>query len=133
MSEQNVALVRQTFEAFKEGGFEAMLPFFPADLEWHPAPGWVEDVIYHGYEGARRMSAIWTDNFEGLQLELKEIRDIGERVLVLAEATGRAREGGMPISQPYGAVYSGFADCKIAKVQFFFTWQEALETVGLSE
>ena len=39
MPEQNVALVRQTFEAFKEGGFEAMLPFFPADLEWLGACG----------------------------------------------------------------------------------------------
>jgi len=133
MSQENVELVRKTFEAFRAGGFEAMLSFYPPDVLWHPAPGWVEDPVYGGHDGARKMSAVWTDNFDDLVLEPHEIRDLPEGVLVLAEATGRTKDAGVPIRQPYGMLYSDFRDGMIGEVRFFFTWQETLEAVGLQE
>ncbi len=133
MSKANVALVLKTYEAFKTGGFEAMLPFYPPDVVWHPAAEWVEDPVYLGYDGARRMSAIWTDNFDDLVLEPRDVREVEERVLVLAEATGRTKDGAVPISQPYGVLYSDFRDGLIGEVRFFVTWEEALESVGLQE
>lgn len=133
MSKANVALVLKTYEAFKTGGFEAMLPFYPPDVVWHPAAGWVEDPVYLGHDGARKMSAIWTDNFDDLVLEPRDVRELEERVLVLAEATGRTKDGAVPISQPYGVLYSDFRDGLIGEARFFFTWEDALASVGLQE
>jgi ketosteroid isomerase-like protein len=133
MERENVALVRRTFDAYKEGGVEAMLPFFPPDLVWHPGPGWVEDTVYTGYDGARKMSGIWASSIADLVLEPCEIREVSERVLVLAEGVGTVRDTGVPIRQPYGAVYANFDGGMIGEVWFYFSWQEALEAVGLQQ
>jgi ketosteroid isomerase-like protein len=133
MSEENVGIVRRTFEAFETGGFDAMLPFYPEDVVWHPAPEWVEDPVYHGHDGVRKMSATFTENFDDLALEPCDIREVQDRVLVLAEATGRTKETGVVLRQPYAMVYSDFREGKIGEVRFYFTWQAALEAVGLQE
>lgn len=133
MSAKNVEIVRRTFDAFGAGGFDAMLPFYPEDVVWHPAPEWIEDQVYRGHDGARKLSAIWTENFDDLALQPREVRDLQDRVLVLAEATGRAKETGLPLRQPYAMVYSDFRQSKIGEVRFYFTWQDALEAVGLQE
>jgi ketosteroid isomerase-like protein len=127
MSRENVALVRKSFEAFKSGGFEAMRPLYAQDVVWRTAPEWVEDAVYRGHDGARKLSAVFTDTFEDLVLEASEIREVQDRVLVLVEATGRTKETGVLIHQPCAMVYSDFRDGMIGEVQFFFTWQDALE------
>jgi ketosteroid isomerase-like protein len=129
MSADDVDIVRRTFEAFKAGGFEAMLAFYPEDVVWHPAPGWVEDEVYRGYDGARKLTAIFTNNFEDLALEPCDIRDLDGRVLVLAEARGQSTMTGAPVRQPYAMVYSDFRAGKIGEVRFYLTWQEALDAV----
>jgi ketosteroid isomerase-like protein len=133
VSGADVELVRKTFDAFAAGGFEAMLPFFPDDVVWYPAPGWVEDTEHLGHDGVRRMAAVWTDNFDDLALTPCDMRDLGDRVLVLAESNAQIKDTGVPIRQPYAMVYSDFRDGKIGAVHFYFTWQEALELYGLAE
>jgi ketosteroid isomerase-like protein len=133
MSSSNVELVSKTFDAFSAGGFEAMLPFFPDDVVWYPAPGWIEDTVHHGHDGVRDMAAVWTDNFDDLTLTPCEMRDLGDRVLVLAESSARIRGTATPIRQPYAMIYSDFRDQKIGEVRFYFTWQTALDDCGLTE
>lgn len=132
MSKENVELVGTTFGAFDEGGFEAMLPFFPPDVVWYPGPGWVEDTEHHGHDGVRRMAAVWTDNFDDLALSPCEMRDLGDRVLVLAEANARIKTTGAAIRQPYAMVYSDFREGKIGEVRFYLTWEEGLDRCGLA-
>lgn len=132
MSNDNVGLVGETFHAFGEGGFEAMLPFFPDDVVWVPAPGWVEDAEHRGHDGVRRMAAVWTDNFDDLALTPCEMRDLGEEVLVLAEANALIKTTGAPIRQPYAMVYSDFRDGKIGEVRFYLSWEEGLARCGLA-
>ena len=132
MSKDNVELVGATFEAFGDGGFESMLPFFPDDVVWYPGPEWVEDVVHHGHEGVRQMSATFTENFDALELSPCEMRDLGDRVLVLAEANARIKGTETPIRQAYAMVYSDFRDGKIGEVRFYFSWEEGLERCGLA-
>jgi ketosteroid isomerase-like protein len=129
MSQQNVEVVRKSFEAHGAGGIEAPLPFDAPDFVWDAGPEWVEDRIYRGHDGARRLDAIFHDNFADYALEVHEIRAVGDRVLALYEATGRIRDSGLPIRQPVGIVLSHFRDGMIGKVRSFFSWREALEAV----
>jgi ketosteroid isomerase-like protein len=132
VSRENVEWVRRSFEAHAKGGIEASLPFYAPDGVWHAAPGWVEDPIYHGYDGLRRLDAVFAENFEDYDIALHEIRAAGGRVLALFEATGRVREAGLPIRQPVGFVL-GFRDGMIGEVHSFFSWTEARAAAGLGE
>jgi hypothetical protein len=67
------------------------------------------------------------------ELEVREVRRVGDRVVVLGETVGRIKGSGVPIRQPIGTVYSDFRDGRIGEGRNFLTWREALEAVGLPE
>ena len=120
----------QAFEA----GIEALLAFYAGDVVCYPATGWVEEPVCHGHEGIRKLSAVWTESMDDVALSVHEVRDMHERVLILAEFTGRARDTGAPTHQRFGVVNSDLRDDgKVGEACFFLTWREALDAVGLSE
>ena len=133
MSQENVNLVVRAIEAFRVGGVEATLRFYPSDVLWHPFPEWVGDTEYRGHDGVRRVTGIWTDNLDDFAIELEEVRDLGDRVLMLGETAGRIKETGLPIRQRLGVVFSDFRKGKVGEAHYFATWAEALEAVGLRE
>jgi len=133
MSHENVEVVRKSFEAHSAGGIEAALAFYAPDLVWDAGPEWVEDRIYRGHDGARRLDAVFIESFDAYGLAVHEIRAVGERVLALYEATGRIKDSGLPIRQPIGIVLSDFHDSMIGEVRSFFSWREALEAVALAD
>lgn len=90
-------------------------------------------VVYRGHDGIRRLSQAWTDNYDDWAWEIHEIRDLGARVLVLAEMSGQAKDSGVSIHQPVGIIYSNFRKGKIGDLRYFLTWQEALDAAALSE
>jgi len=126
-----VEVVRASFDAHGAGGIEASLPFYSPNCVWDAGPDWLEDRIYHGHDGLRRVDGVFRENFEDYALTVHEMRDLGELVLALYEATGRIKGSGLPIRQPIGIVFSDFTDEKIGEVRSFFSWREALEAVGL--
>jgi ketosteroid isomerase-like protein len=133
MSQENVAIVQRSFEAHIAGGIEAALPFYAPDLVWDAGPDWFEERFYRGHDGARRLDRIFTENFEDYLLTVQEIRAIDQSVVALYEASGRIRGSGSPVRQRIGIVLSNFADGRIGEVRSYFSWDEALEAVGLAE
>jgi len=112
---------------------DSFLAFYAPDVVCYPAPGWVEEEVCHGHDGLRRLSAVWSANFTDVALEIHDVRDLGERLVILAQLNGRDRSSGMPSSQRFGAVNSRLDDDgKVGKVRFFLSWSEAFEAVGLS-
>jgi ketosteroid isomerase-like protein len=131
--EDNVEIVRRSFEAYASGGIEATLPFYSPDLVWDPGAEWVEDAVYRGHDGVRRLDAIFAENFDDYSLELHEVRPVGGRVLALYEAIGRIKGSDRAIRQPVGIVVDEIRDDKIAALRSYFTWPRAREAVGLEE
>jgi ketosteroid isomerase-like protein len=127
VSQQNVELVRRSFEAHRRGGIEASIPFYAPDLVWDAGPDWVEKRIYRGHDGARELDAIFLESFEDYALELRELHAAQDSVVALYQATGRIRGSGAPIRQPVGIVLSDFRDGTIGSVRSFFSWQEAID------
>ena len=132
MSAEDVQLVREAFEAYNVEGIEALLHFCTPDVVVYPISEWVEDPVYEGHEGLRRLVA-WTDDFDDLGFEIHEIREVRDRVLVRADLTGRMKASGVPIREAWSVVGSGFRDDMVGEWHFFRTWQEALKTMGLEE
>jgi len=118
-------------EAF-DAALETLLAFYALDVVIYPAPGWVPDAVCRGHDGMRQLGAVWTENVVDATLEVHEIRDLHDRLLILAEFTGRSKDSGAPISQPFGVVNSDLRDNgTVGEVRFFLGWQQAIEAVGL--
>jgi ketosteroid isomerase-like protein len=130
ISEENVELVRRSFEAHSAGGIEAALPFYAPDFVWDPGPDWIEDRVYRGHDGARALDAIFAETFDAYVLEVHEIRAVGDAVIALFEAVGAIKGSGASIRQPVAIVVSDFHDGTIGRVRSYFSWQEALEAVA---
>jgi ketosteroid isomerase-like protein len=132
MSQENVEVVRATFEAFNRQGVEAALPYFDPEIEWLGPPEWLEEGLYKGHDGIRKIAAVWTENFDEFRLDLEKAIDAGDHVVALAYQRGRIKGSGDPIEQPIGYDWE-VGGGKAVRVQVYFSWKEALEAVGPPE
>ena len=57
MSHEDVEVVRQTIEAFNRDGLDAALEYLDPEVEWLAPPEWLEDRLYKGHEGIRRLAS----------------------------------------------------------------------------
>ena len=131
MSQENADLVRRIFEADGADSAEAVLPFVPADVVWHPPPDWIEDSDYRGHDGVREAMGVFTGTFDDYHAELHEARDAGDRVVALVWQSGAIKGSHEPVRQPIGVVYADFRDGQIGEAFFFRSWAEALQAAGL--
>src|SRR5436189_2215126 len=125
MSQENVEVVRQGFEAFATGGVEAALASFAPDVVLYAFPEWPGPSEYRDHDGMRALMAEWSENFDDFEMEVHEIREVGDRVLLLAETVGRIKGARVPIRQPFGAFYWDFRNGQIGETRNFLTWREA--------
>jgi hypothetical protein len=111
-----------------DDGIETLLQLYAPDVVCYQAAGWVPDDVCHGHEGIRMLSETWSAAVDEPALHVHEVRDLHERVVILAELTGRARDSGEPVSQAFGVVNSDLRDDgKVGEARFFLSWQEARE------
>jgi ketosteroid isomerase-like protein len=136
MSRENVETVQRAVEAWNADDLDAFLAELAADVEWHPAiqPGLEgEGTAYLGHDGARE---IWRQDrgeaWERLINRPRELRDLGESVLVLGQIDLTARATGIEFSQEVGEVFDLQAG-KIVRIRDFLTHAEALEAAGLPD
>jgi ketosteroid isomerase-like protein len=107
-----------------------VLRFFAEDVVWHSAPGWAGKMHFHGHDGVLELIAEWTENFvdyKWVEVDARELHD--GRVLVLNRHKGRTRDG-VAVDAPLASIYALRGD-KIVEVWSYFTWEEALEAVGV--
>jgi ketosteroid isomerase-like protein len=135
MSQENAELVRRAFETFDRGGMEALLDECATpDCVFYPDPSWIEQREYRGRDAVLAFHRTQTEAFgDDFGSEVNEIRPVGDRVLVLATAVGRARSSGMPIRQRTAHVFSDFRDGLIGEDRTFLSWNAALKFLGLEE
>jgi ketosteroid isomerase-like protein len=126
--------VRRGFEAFADGGLDAMAEFWDPDINWRAAEGAIDDVgEMHGRVAVRRYVQDWLDTFDDSSVVAEELRDVGDdRVLAIQRAKGRAKLSGVEIDLRYAVVYTLRAG-KVVRAREYLSVDDALEAVGLSE
>jgi ketosteroid isomerase-like protein len=134
MSQQNVDATRRAAEAWNSGGIEAILQFYSEDAIWYPFPD-SPDIAsgFHGHDAIRELMKGWTDSFDDYSVVADEIRDYGEKVVVLGEMAGHIKGSSIPVRQPLGIVAWDFRGDQIGRASFFPSWEEALEAVQSRE
>jgi ketosteroid isomerase-like protein len=133
MSQGNVEIVRQAFEAYGRRDVDSIVHYLDPEFELHSAiVGGAEGAVYWGPNGVRKWLADSDESFEELRFEATEFRDLGDQVLILGHLRARGRESGLEINSPTGWL-STLRGGKLTKSEGFLSWDEALEAAGLSE
>jgi hypothetical protein len=123
-------------QAYNRLDLEAVTIGWRADVEYVSAPNAVEagllKPIYRGHAGYRAYVAenaeVWGTE---TRFEPSEIIDMGEQVVVLAEAPMRAQASGVPITIEFAYVGTFDDAGLLCRQQEFHSHAEALEAAGL--
>ena len=73
------------------------LPSLPLTWSRIRFPSGLRNPSIEATTGCADSIAVWTDNFDEFEFHPHEIREVGDRVLVLAETAGRIKGSGVPI------------------------------------
>jgi ketosteroid isomerase-like protein len=87
-----VELVRRTFEAFSGEDLDAVTSVFAADAEWKSVG---LGTSFQGIPAIRGFLADWRGRYEDYEIELAEVRDLGNGVVLV-----KSRQSGSPLGSP---------------------------------
>jgi ketosteroid isomerase-like protein len=136
MSQENVEIVRWAFDAFAQGGLDAMGVFWADDIDHRAAEGAIDDRgPIHGKDALRAYLQEWLDLLDDPKLEPVELIDAGEdQVIAVVRGSGRPKgtSAEQELTLSYANLYT-IRDGKIAQGREYWTRDEALEAAGLSE
>jgi ketosteroid isomerase-like protein len=132
MSHENLAVVAAIHEALARGESPAALGLLHPEIEYVNPPGAVEPGTRRGiaaYEDAMRSMH---DSFDNVRIEVREIRDAGDQVVVLATYTARGRKSGAKRENEDGYVWT-VREGKAVRFEWFNDPAKALRAVGMAE
>jgi uncharacterized protein len=131
MSQENVDLVRQGYERWKqtrEIDFELIHP----EVRWGFVNMAGEQFTYHGHDGVREWERELAEAWEDFWWEPDRLMDAGDKVVALVTAHLRGQASGVELEVPLGNVWT-IRDRVLVRFELFLDPEEALEAAGLSE
>jgi ketosteroid isomerase-like protein len=133
ISDQNVELVRHAFGVVTiPGDPEAIIVASHPDFEMQLVGVGGEPVYYAGASGIRDFFRDVAESWESFRFKATDIRDLGERVLVLGEVRGRGRVSGVEVDDRWAWIVE-LKEGRAARLRGFLDHREALKAVGLEE
>jgi ketosteroid isomerase-like protein len=104
-------------------------------VEWHSAVlsslgG--EATVHRGHDGVREMLRDLNEAFGEIDIEISEIRDLGDRLVAIGRNRARGRGSGAETETPL-ALVTEVRNGKTISVRGYLDPKQALEAVGLSE
>jgi ketosteroid isomerase-like protein len=130
MSEENVEIVRSTYEAFDRGDIDAALSSAdPALVTYRADP---EAATWHGPDGFLQAMSDWTEGFDQFSARAEEFIDAGDRVIVRVHQRALGQSSGAPVEADFWFVHS-LTGGKVTRLDMFASKGPALEAAGLSE
>ena len=133
MSQENVELVRGAFAVVViPGDPGAMIAASGPGFEMHLVGAGGEPVHYAGASGIRELFRDVAQSWESFRFEATELRDLGDRVLVLGDVRARGRRSGIEVDDGWGWIIE-VRDGRAASLRGFLDQRQALEAAGLRE
>jgi len=129
VSQEDIDLVRAGFEALREGGVEAVLPFVHPEFEMSTPPEFAaEPDTYRGTEGMRRYFDSFYEAMEEIRFEPRDFIESRGRVIAPVTLTARGRTTGIETHQELVMVWT-LRDRKTLRIHTFATLDEAVAAV----
>ena len=131
MSQENVELAQQAFDAFNRRDLGAFLALMDADVEAGSRLVAMEGG-YHGHDGIRQWWQNLLDAIPDYTLETVEARELGNLTLATLRSRGHGADSDAPFVDTVWVVVH-WRDKKAVRWRVCTSESEALEAVGLSE
>ena len=139
MSQENVEIVRRSWEEFQAGmvrGDPAAifdLGLAAEDFEWIVPEPLPDRLVWRGREEFVEFIRTWTAEFDNWSIRLERLIDAGEdRVVSLTVQTATGKGSGVPVDLNVGQVVE-LKDGRQVRVTNYLSHAEALEAAGLQE
>src|SRR3954447_4868094 len=131
MSTRSADAVRKQYQAFEDGGLDAVAQFWDPEIEWRAVEGAADDVgPIRGPEALRRYYEDWLTTLDDLRADVEAVLfDEDDRVVVVVRHAGRGRASGVPVEGRY-YVACLVRDGRILAGREYGTEDEALEAVA---
>ena len=132
MVDAHQRLIRQAACAFDQRDVNAVVSSMHSEAEVELIGGFegVMGQSFHGEEGVRRFCQEWFTAFKTMTVEVEKFLDAGERILILTRLKATGTGSDVPVELLGAAIYS-FRDSKIARIDFYYDRDQALEAAGL--
>jgi ketosteroid isomerase-like protein len=134
MSQENVQIVRESFEAWLGGDRERTAELFDPEIEFHGTVGGLQEgQIAHGQSQIdQRFEAEDLEAWEERRLEAEEFIDAGDDVVVLLHEFRRGRRSGVELETDT-AVVVAVSGGRVVRIQGYMDRDAALRAVGLRD
>lgn len=126
MSQENVEVVRLTFDAYNRGDYDGALELLAPDVVWEIG----QELPARGREAVRAMWDRWESEWEELKTVPEEFIDAGDKVVVRVHYSGRGAGSGVEVDDLVFDVYT-VRDCLCVRKVEFRDRSEALAAAGL--
>jgi ketosteroid isomerase-like protein len=117
MAEESVEMIRTFYDAFNRRDFDVVLDVAHPDFEIRPLPALMAMTGEHvkGYEEAKRFWSSFFEGFDEIQIEPREIIEVGEMVVGDLRRRGCGRDG-IEVEQFHADLWT-FRDGRVAAVE----------------
>jgi uncharacterized protein len=133
MSQQNVEIVRKSFDAIGRGDLDALLDLYDPEIEFEPLTGTrVETGGYRGHQGVRQYFEEANEVWDEVRPVAGEITTTADEVVVFGHCSIRGKASEIETDSPCSWVIT-LRDGKITRHRVYRTNSEALEAAGVRE
>ena len=127
MSQENVEIARRAIDAFNRRDIDAICECVTPDLEWFPAmPVTFAGGAFRGREGIESYVREVSDAWAEYRVVGEDLRDLGERVVVLSRVEALGPGSGAQVQSAMGQVYD-FRAGKISRIRTYLDHAAALK------
>jgi ketosteroid isomerase-like protein len=130
MSERNVEIVRQMYDAMNRGEFpDAMLDLLDPRIAYVNPPDAVEPGVRHGLPAFRRAVAKLFEGWESWRAQPEDLQADGDRVAVVVRYRAVGRGSGLEVDGRESALWT-LRDGKVVRYEWFHGPDDALTALG---
>ena len=132
MSQENVEIVRNGFDAWDRHHYEAAARHFSPDVEIDASDRVLNPAVYSGLDGAIRFRREIAEMWGEFHVEIEDVVSAGDEVVVLVRSRGKGRASGAQVDSR-AAWVATVREQRITRLRLYRDRSRALEAVGLSE
>ena len=135
MSREDVESFKRGLEAGNRGDVDTLLEQLDPEVEWHSALHALiggEQTVFRGHDGVRKMLQDLNETFGEIEIEIDEIRDLGDGLVAIGRNRSRGKASGAEIETPL-ALVTEIRNGKTVSIRGYLDPQQALAASGLRE
>jgi ketosteroid isomerase-like protein len=131
MSQENVELMRQAYDAYNREGIRGILEYLDAEVEWRNPVDSPIAGVFVGHEGVVEFQRLTDEVWEEMHFEPVQINELsGGRLLAVVRFRFRARASEMEAEVPFAHLIT-FRDGKATALSMYTSEAAALRAAGL--